>query len=555
MKTMLELLNKYKLGLLMKVTLIVLFTTTFTLSFFGLYQYMNISGEMTRSLQERFEKSAERLTINLKKPLYYLDGEAIRNIIFSEMKADLIVGVFVLEGDKLLYGFSHNETNGIVVTKTVLQDKEYMVISKDIVEEDGKSIGSIKIFISLYYLRDNLRRMRLTIIAQVIVLDILIVMVLILCVRELITKPITKCVSFTKDISAGDFSRTLEISNKDEIGELALSLNMMTSNLSKMLKDLTVGIEILFSSSSELSTISCEMSVGAEETTAIANTVAVSTEQISTTINSIASASEEMSVNIQSISSTAEEMSQNMNSVASSIEEMSVSVRNIAQNSQDGAKVSSDAMEKSKNATSVMAVLGDAAKEIGKVTLLIKRIAEQTNLLALNATIEAASAGDAGRGFAVVANEIKELARQSSQAAEDIARRIEGVQKNTSESVQAIEMMANIIRNMNELSLIIMRTVEQQTITTNDISANVQQLNIGSRNIASAIAEIAKGSNDMSRNAGEAAKAANEVANNIQGVSQAANDSSTAASRVNMSAGELEKIASDIRNMVSKFKI
>ena len=112
-------------------------------------------------------------------------------------------------------------------------------------------------------------------------------------------------------------------------------------------------------------------------------------------------------------------------------------------------------MQMSQSATDTMNVLGKAAKDIGEVTALIKRIAEQTNLLALNATIEAASAGDAGKGFAVVANEIKELASQSAQAAEDIARRIEGAQSNTEEAVRVISGISDVIDSINESSAVI----------------------------------------------------------------------------------------------------
>ncbi|MDY6989050.1 MAG: methyl-accepting chemotaxis protein, partial [Thermodesulfobacteriota bacterium] len=195
------------------------------------------------------------------------------------------------------------------------------------------------------------------------------------------------------------------------------------------------------------------------------------------------------------------------------------------------------------------------AKEIGQVTALIKRIAEQTNLLALNATIEAASAGDAGKGFAVVAKEIKELANQSAQAAEDIARRIDGVQTNTEEAVKVMADVSAIINNMNESSAAITNSVEQQRTTANEIAGNVQQVNRGIGEIASSIAEIAKGANDMARSAAEGAGGVAEVSSNIQGVSRAAGDTNTGAQQVNASASELAKMAEQIRGMIGRFKL
>jgi methyl-accepting chemotaxis protein len=202
-----------------------------------------------------------------------------------------------------------------------------------------------------------------------------------------------------------------------------------------------------------------------------------------------------------------------------------------------------------------MKALSSAAKEIGQVTSMIKRIAEQTNLLALNATIEAASAGDAGKGFAVVANEIKELARQSAQAAEDIARRIEGVQLNTEEAAKANDAITDIINKINKSSLQISKSVHQQTTAAAEVSANIQQAKIGVNNIASAMTEIARGSNDVSRSAIETAKGVNEVSANVQAVSQSVNDSSIGIQVVNASANELAKMAAQIQEMAGRFKI
>jgi methyl-accepting chemotaxis protein len=262
-----------------------------------------------------------------------------------------------------------------------------------------------------------------------------------------------------------------------------------------------------------------------------------------------------MSVNIQSVHSSAEQMSQNMNAVAAAIEEMSMSINYVAGSAQEGSGIAEKAMDMSDSTTDTMNVLGKTAREIGDVTDLIKRIAGQTNLLALNATIEAASAGDAGKGFAVVANEIKELANQSAQAAEDIVIRIEESQANTEESIKAIAGITDIISKINESSLVITKSVDQQTITANEISGNVQQANTGANNIASAIAEIANGANDMARSAAEAAKGVNEVSANIQGVSEAASYSSVSSQRVNTAAGELEKMADQMQEMVGKFKV
>ncbi len=370
-----------------------------------------------------------------------------------------------------------------------------------------------------------------------------------------IKRPIEAMVDALNKLSTGDLTVKTDINTQDELGNMSRLFNHTVNNLANMIIQIKNNTGVLANSSSKLNTISAELASGSEQMTMQYNNAASATEEMSTNINTMAAAAEEMSVNASSVSSAAEQMSTNMNAVAAAIEEMSTAINNIAKNAQDGSKISEQAMTLSLDATEMMNTLGTAAKDIGQVTEVIKRIAEQTNLLALNATIEAASAGDAGKGFAVVANEIKELANQSAQAAEDITNRIEGVQTNTENAVKVIDRVSEIIKNINESVGVITNAVEQQTSVANDISSNVAQSNAGVNNIASSIAEVAKGSNDMSNNAGEAAKGADEVSQNIQGVNKVADETNSGAQQVNLSADELTKIASEIQELTSKFKV
>jgi len=199
--------------------------------------------------------------------------------------------------------------------------------------------------------------------------------------------------------------------------------------------------------------------------------------------------------------------------------------------------------------------LGVAAKEIGQVTDVIKKIADKTNLLALNATIEAASAGEAGKGFAVVAGEIKELANQSAQSADDIARRIEGIQTGTNQAVTVITAVSEIIAKINESVEAITNHVTQQTKASNEIANNVSQANTGAKRVAGAIGEVAKGSKDIARNAGEAAKGANMINQSVAGIAQGAKDSVQGATQISQGAGELAKISGELKNTMNQFRI
>jgi methyl-accepting chemotaxis protein len=370
-----------------------------------------------------------------------------------------------------------------------------------------------------------------------------------------ITNPLKIVVSELSKMENGDMTVRSHMERGDELGMLAKATDSLSSKFQHIMKSLRENSETLAGASEELSTVSRQLASGSEETVAQSNTVASTTEQMAVNINAMASGAEQASVNANEVAGAAEQMSTNMNTVASAIEEMSSSINQIASNAGEARKVAIEATGKASNATGVMSKLGSAAKEIGQVTDVIKKIADKTNLLALNATIEAASAGEAGKGFAVVASEIKELANQSAISADDITRRIEGIQTGTGEAVNVINDVSDIIAKINHSVEAIAGHVEQQTHASNEIANSVAQANTGAKRVASAIGEVAKGANDMSRNAGEAAKGATNVSHNVAGVSQVAKDTAQGAGQVNQSASDLSRIASDLKNTVSQFKV
>ncbi|MFM7842763.1 MAG: methyl-accepting chemotaxis protein, partial [Planctomycetota bacterium] len=175
---------------------------------------------------------------------------------------------------------------------------------------------------------------------------------------------------------------------------------------------------------------------------------------------------------------------------------------------------------------STVSKLGESSAEIGNVIKVITSIAQQTNLLALNATIEAARAGTAGMGFAVVANEVKELAKQTAKATEDIGRKIDAIQTDTKEAVDAIGQIGEIISHINEIQSSIASAVEQQTATTSEISRSVNEAALGSR----------------------------EIASNVTGVAQAARGTAEAAANTRGSADELSHLAHEMQNLLAKIK-
>ncbi|MDA7878322.1 methyl-accepting chemotaxis protein [bacterium] len=254
----------------------------------------------------------------------------------------------------------------------------------------------------------------------------------------------------------------------------------------------------LAGASEELTSVSHQMSSNAEQTTAQANVV----------------------------SSAAEQVSQNAHTVSSGVESITASIREISESANEAARVASESVRVASDANDRITKLGQSSSEIGEVIKVITSIAEQTNMLALNATIEAARAGDAGKGFAVVANEVKELAHETGRATEDIRQKIDAIQEDTGEAVDAIVKIGVIINKISDFQNTIASAVEQQTSTTCEISRNVCEAAVGS----------------------------SEIAQNITQVVSAAESTAEGAGNMQMSAQELARMAADLRSLVEQYR-
>jgi methyl-accepting chemotaxis protein len=206
---------------------------------------------------------------------------------------------------------------------------------------------------------------------------------------------------------------------------------------------------------------------------------------------------------------------------------MEGSIKDIAKNATEAARVAVSAVKVAESTTTTVSKLGESSVEIGQVIKVITSIAQQTNLLALNATIEAARAGEAGKGFAVVANEVKELAKETAKATEDISRKIEAIQANTKAAVDAIASISGAINQVNDISGTIASAVEEQNATTNE----------------------------MSRNVNEAAQGSGQISSNITGVANAAQSTTYGAAETQKASQQLVEMSAQLRKLVGQFKI
>ncbi len=320
----------------------------------------------------------------------------------------------------------------------------------------------------------------------------------------------------------GDLTKRMHIKTKDEIGGLGRAIDKMLDNLSSMIGQIQGVSGSLDSANTGLSEMASEMSS--------------ETENVAGKASMVAAAAEEMSVNMDTVAIAVEDAAQNVASVAAATEEIAMISNKISTNTDKARKITGRAVTQAANSSERVHELGKAADEIGKVTETITEISAQTNLLALNATIEAARAGEAGKGFAVVANEIKDLARQTADATLEIKSKIEGIQSSTKGTVAEIKDISCVIDEINEIVAGISESVETQTATTTEISANINQ--------------ASQGIQEVTENVSQASTVSKEVAQDIAAVDQSSNQMLTGSNNVKATAEELSTLAGKLQNLV-----
>jgi methyl-accepting chemotaxis protein len=301
-----------------------------------------------------------------------------------------------------------------------------------------------------------------------------------------------------EELAEGNLQPRLTIESKDEMGQLGEKLNQALDSLQSLLQSIGYNAQVLASSAEELTAVNHQMRDNLEGTSSQATVVSAAAEQVSSNVHTVAAGSEEMTA----------------------------SIKEIARNVTDANRISTEAVEAARTTNQLVMRLGESSQEIGQVIKVITSIAEQTNLLALNATIEAARAGEMGKGFAVVANEVKELAKETAKATEEIGRKVGGIQSDTVEAVSAIKRINEVIGQISDIQTAIAGAVEEQSVTTNEIGRNIM----------------------------EAARGSSEIASNIHGVATATQTLSSGANDSQLAARELSRMAQELQSLISQFR-
>jgi methyl-accepting chemotaxis protein len=373
----------------------------------------------------------------------------------------------------------------------------YMVLPLN--EEKGASEGAVVLLQSLDPLAANQREIAFFSLLLFGGVGVIVAAVSLSTARSL-TQPLHQIMEILKRAEReGDLTHRIEVKSRDEIGELGRWFNTFSEKFSSIISQVKESTRSLAVSSEELSASSQQMGSNSEETERLASTV----------------------------SSASEQTNRNVQSVATAAEEMTSTLKEISKNVVRAAQITSQAVQAASTTNETISKLGESSVEIGKVIKVITSIAEQTNLLALNAAIEAARAGEAGKGFAVVANEVKDLAKKTSKATEEIGQKIAVIQTDTKEAVSAIEQISGIIAQINDIATTVAGAIEEQTATTHEISRSVS----------------------------EAAKGTGEVTQSIDGVATAAKSTAEGAAAVLAASKRLAQMGADLMAMISQFRV
>ncbi len=357
-----------------------------------------------------------------------------------------------------------------------------------------------------------------------------------------ITRPLIRISDSTRRVANGDLTvDELKLKNRDEIGDLARSFNQMVRNTHNLIHQVNVSAGQVVSY--------------AEELTASAEQTGKAAEQIAKSIQEVAIGSENQANNADSSSKAINEMSAGIQQIAVHAGQVSHTSVGASDKAAEGNKAIQTAGKQIRSINETVhglavtiKALGERSNEIGQITGVITGIAAQTNLLALNAAIEAARAGEHGSGFAVVAHEVRKLAEQSAQSAEQIAELIAGIQDETKKAVYTMETVTRevtegigVVHTAGESFEVIQRSVEDVANQIEEVSSAVQQMSAGAEQVVQSIHLIAQ--------------AAEEAAATTQNVSALTEEQMASIEDITSSSHSLSGMAEELRMLIGKFKV
>jgi methyl-accepting chemotaxis protein len=361
------------------------------------------------------------------------------------------------------------------------------------------------------------------------VASVLLLIALTIVVSRGVVRRVNRAAALMRDIAEGDgdLRKRLDESGGDEISEMSRYFNVFAGSIQEIVAGLKRKVAELQATTGELIGTAAKLTEGAGEAGSRSAVVAAAAEELSVSMNTMSIAGEHVSANVKTVST--------------SLRELTASIDEIAQSAEHAASIAASAKNLAVRSNQSIGELRKATDEIGKVIELIQDIADQTNLLALNATIEAARAGQAGMGFTVVANEVKELARQTTAATEDIRQRIQSIQVTSGQTGEAVHGYDEIIQQVNVATRTIASAVEEQSAVTKEIARNMEETAVAADSVASSVSQ--------------SALATSEISQNMVGVSTAIETMKSGAEITNRASGMVADVTEHLRLNTGRFQV
>ena len=407
------------------------------------------------------------------------------------------------------------------------------------------------------------------------------IMAYVILIEKQIVASIQQINQSTALVAKGNLQVRYQIERQDDLGNMAQNLNGFIEKLESVITTIIRQSSTQANSAKRLAEISSQISTNATSVKTEVQGISSSSEIMTRNVESVASSSEQIAQNMSTITATVEELSANINTVASSTEETNANIAGLKQNleqisseiqkvcintdkaveslqevnksSQEASRISVEASQSAQETIQVMDGLQTSSNKIGNLVKMIESIAAQTNMLALNATIEAASAGEAGKGFAVVAAEVKELAQQTSDANNEIAKNVEEIATQTETAVKQVGSVGNVTKRLSDINSNIVGTVQEQTNAIKEIADAVELIASSAQDSSLNMREASIGLKEVSRatveSSGVAQSSAQSVRSGADEVKKIANDTHEFAREVQANNGRIQKIQGTIEEV------
>lgn len=465
MKRRTHIKKQRRISLQIKIGLVLIGLMSLILSGYGVYSYFTLKTEKMAALDELADATIERLSMNLADPVWNFDRQQVENVLQTEMQERTVAAIVVKTEASVFAGTMRNEDWQISALDPQNIPESGMLRTQEI-QKSNESVGTVELYLTTTFLQAELWRAVLEIALTLIVLDVVVLFGLTLTVRMLLIRPLTHLLNVANGMAAGDFGQEIRIRQQDELGDFAVAFQTMIARLTGVVQQVQAAVTNVSTGSQQLSSSAASLSQG--------------TNQQATAIEEVSSAMEEMAANIR----------QNTD--------------NALQTEQIALKASQDAEASGKIVDDTVSAMQKIARKIS----IIEEIAGQTRLLSLNATIEAARAQEHGKGFGVVAAEVRRLADQSREAAEEISSL---ATSSVTIAEQAGTMLAKLVPDIQKTA----ELVQDINAAGREQNSGAEQINISMQQLDQVIQSNASSSEELAATAEELASQAEQLRQTI----------------------------------------